>query len=302
MGPSNPSGRHVVLLEIDRAELVPVVSRLLEIAGVPHRAGLMAADPPVMVITVPEERLEDARAAIAEGVERVAPRPRAAPAPDPDGDDENDAFAGEPVAANPFPWGAVRAAGAVVLLHLAIVFWTGGPLPGGHAALDAGLLVAGRTLAEPWRLLTSLFLHADPTHALSNGVSMLVFAVPLIVELGYRRTILIYLAAGIGGGLTALSFAREGTAILGSSGAVAGLFGAWVSWRLARAHAAVLPWRARVRAIGIGMLVLPSFLTPMTPSGHPVSVGSHVGGLLTGMAIGAILHRSLTREPDWGHS
>ena len=51
--------------------------------------------------------------------------------------------------------------------------------------------------------------------------------------------------------------------------------------------------------IGIAFLVLPSLLSPVTSSGRPVSVGAHLGGMATGMLIGAaISSRLIPREPE----
>jgi rhomboid protease GluP len=198
-----------------------------------------------------------------------------------------------------FPWGPVRAVGVVVLLHFVLVLSRVGNLSGGGDLLRDGALLSGSTLEEPWRLVTSLVLHVDLRHAFWNGVSMMVFAVPLITYLGYGRTALIYLCSGIGGGLAAVASTTEGTFILGSSGAVAGLFGAWVVMHLRSARFAPISWRARVRAAGIGLLVLPSLLNPMTPAGKPISVSAHLGGLATGMLIGAILSGSLLPRDEF---
>lgn len=208
--------------------------------------------------------------------------------------------AGEPVSRppeerNPFPHGPVAAAVTLIFLHYALI------LTGGTEHFTRFGLRAGLTREEPWRLVTSLFLHADLRHAFWNGVALLVFSVPLIGYLGYLRTATIYLASGVGGGIGAVLTAADGTTIIGSSGAVAGLFGAWVVFRLRSARRSSLPFRAAVRAAGIGLLVLPSLVNPSTPQGQPVSIGSHIAGLATGMLIGALLSRSLlppTEEPQ----
>lgn len=190
-----------------------------------------------------------------------------------------------------FPWAAARAVAAVVLAHLAIVFALVGSRPGARQLARAGGLVAGAAVAQPWRLVTSLFVHADPAHALWNGVSMLVFAVPLLLRAGYLRTAGVYVVGGICGGLAASTAATPGTVIVGSSGAVAALFGAWLVSAVRRARHEDLPGRARIRALGIGMLVLPALLTPTTASGMPISVESHVGGFVAGAVAGAVLSR-----------
>jgi len=190
----------------------------------------------------------------------------------------------------------VQLVAALVLVHLGLVFWGSGPFPPGRELLLRGGLLRGATLEQPWRLATSLFLHSDPAHALWNGLSTLVFAVPLLSGLGFARTTLIYVVSGLGGGLAALYFADPGTLILGSSGAVAGLFGAWTVLTLRRARRLPLVGRQRVRTLGIAVLVLPSLLQPATAAGQPISVSSHLGGLVTGMLIGAVLSVGLAPE------
>jgi rhomboid protease GluP len=225
--------------------------------------------------TVPRGYLDAARAALASG---------AAPAEPVEAVEEGDV-------PSAFPWAETLLAAGVVVVHLAILAWCSSPVPPGRALFDLGALVSGRVLDEPWRLLTSLVLHADVFHALANAVPLVVFAVPLLVGLGPARTSLLYLASGVGGGVAASTFARAGTAIVGSSGAVAGLFGAWAVLTYRETRGADLPTRARIRILGIALLMLPSLLSPTTATGQSVSVGAHVGGMLTGMAVGALLSR-----------
>jgi rhomboid protease GluP len=203
---------------------------------------------------------------------------------------------------NRFPAGELLGVSTLVLVHLSIVVWAERAGEAGWSLVRQGALLAGRTMEEPWRLLTSLLLHGDPQHVLWNGLSMAVFAVPLLADLGILRTLAIYLAAGVGGGIAAVSFAPTGSSIIGSSGAVSGLFGAWVVMTLWRARATDLPRRSRIRALGLAMLVLPSLLNPLSSTGRPVSISSHVGGLATGMLIGALLARSFAvSQPEEGN-
>jgi rhomboid protease GluP len=197
-----------------------------------------------------------------------------------------------------FPLRHVVLVGLVVLAHLALVAWKEGAFPAGQDLLRRGGLVAGQVLVDPWRLFTSLTLHVDARHALMNGASMLVFALPLLGWLGQGRTGTIYVLAGVGGGLVASLVSPGGTIVVGSSGAVAGLFGAWLALALRSARFAPLAGRTRVRILGVGLLVLPSLLSPVSATGRPISVGAHVGGMITGMAIGALLSsRFVPREP-----
>lgn len=270
---------YVYLLRAARPQSVADVREALDRARIPYRSGLMAGERPEVIFTVPGERRDDARRAVTAWLDEET---RA----------DTDLVSVDP----PFPWSEIRVVAALILLHFLVVFWTMGSADAGRAILLRGALLKGGTLDAPWRLLTSLFLHLDVQHAFWNGASMMVFAVPLLVELRYLRTCLIYLASGIGGGIAALQFARAGTLIVGSSGAVAGLFGAWVVLTLGRTALEPLSRRARIRTIGIALLFLPSLLSPIASTGHPVSVSSHLGGLATGMAIGAAISTGLLRR------
>jgi len=204
-------------------------------------------------------------------------------------DDEDESTEVEDPRLYAFPWTAIHIVATLITLHLVLVFLAVGPLGWGPRLFRDGGLSTELTADQPWRLVSSLFLHADLPHALWNGLPMMVFAVPLLLRLGPLRTGLIYFAAGVGGGLTALRFADSSTVIIGSSGAVAGLFGAWVVVTLRSAGDRLLSWRGRVRTLGVAFLFLPSLLNPTTSSGQAVSVSSHLGGLATGMLVGAVL-------------
>lgn len=330
-----PAG-HVVLLAVERARDVATVRRALDNAGIAFDTGLWPDDPPRVLFTVPAELAEGARDAVRSALEpSAAPetreagteplegsvdrtRPPLAPvrrfdrtstfgepsgrlSDDDEYDDETDDARGTDGGDDRprFPWKRLRWVGAVVGLHVALVVLGIVSRPFRAWVVEDGALAAGGLVLEPWRLLTSLVLHADLRHALSNGVAMIVFAVPLVEWLGARRVAWVYVASGIGGGVTAVALADAGTRFLGSSGAVAGLFGAWVVLAWIRARAADFPGRARIRALGVALLILPSFLTPFTPEGRPISVASHMGGLVTGMLIGAGLSGWFLRIRQW---
>ena len=274
-GPTNQqtTDPYTLLLKTDQPEQVDAVRRALEDARIPHRTGLIAGSTPSVVFSVPDWHLEDARLAASAVYDFEAARR-----------DQK------------FPWGAVQVVSSLIAAHFALVFWMIASGTSGRQLIVHGALLKGGMLDEPWRLLTSLVIHIDPLHVFWNGASMMAFAVPLITDLRYVRSGMIYLASGVGGSLVALAFAVPGTLIAGSSGAVAGLFGAWVVLQTRRDRLAPLTGRARIRTIGIAMLVLPSLISPMTATGHSVSVSSHMGGLVTGMAIGAIISSRLLRR------
>jgi membrane associated rhomboid family serine protease len=249
---------------------VPEADRLeqaLRDAGIPYHLGVQAS-PPRLVLTVPEEFLEDARLLLDE-IQEAAERARPAA----------------------FPWGPFRLCAGLALLHVAIVALLVGPHPTLAHLLRLGALTGQRLISEPWRLLTSLLLHADFLHAAWNGLALVAFGVPVIERWGMGRAAAIYLGAGIGGGLFAVLQEGGTTVLLGASGSISGLFGAWLVDQVGRLRRRRTR-RDIVRVVGIGLLYLPALLNPTTPEGGRISVAAHVGGLVAGALLAwGFLHR-----------
>ena len=193
----------------------------------------------------------------------------------------------------PAPTGALQTALALVLFHVGVLFWGESPYTAGvRPILDWGLR-SDLLLEQPWRLLTHLIVHMDLRHVLGNALGLVVFSVPLLGRIGYGSTFAVYLLSGIGGGLTGIRFVYPGTLLVGSSGAVAGLFGAWVALQLTDHAAAGDDWRRRIRTWGVAVLVLPTLMTPETRTGESISVAAHLGGAATGAVVGGIIARLL---------
>lgn len=195
-----------------------------------------------------------------------------------------------------------RSIATYVLMGLIVLVYAGQWLTSqwltGAWVLDPS--VAG---AEPWRLVTSTFLHSPATfiHIVFNLYALYALGPALESFLGRVRFLALYLIAGIGGSLGVLAvwqltivtggaiveatggFITPGAA-LGASGAVFGLMGAY------------LPLR---RAIGVNLTQLLVVLGINVVIGFVASGiawEAHLGGLAVGAAIGAVYVR--TRRPE----
>ena len=107
-----------------------------------------------------------------------------------------------------------------------LVGW--GALSGGLAAPDAWLpaFQDGRAL----RLVTALFLHADWAHLLGNLVFLLIFGLPAERAMGPWRFLLLFLLGGAVANLAAaLSIGEPDRIIIGASGAVSAVIGAYLA-------------------------------------------------------------------------
>jgi len=163
-------------------------------------------------------------------------------------------------------------------------------------ALDGRLFAAGAFiqhplfdrygLAEPWRYLTSIFLHAGWDHLLFNAFAILVFAPPLERLIGPVRYTAFYLLAGIlANAFSAAVHAGAGTRIaVGASGAVYGIFGAYLYIALYRKRAMDEASRRTVYWILLlGLLYSLIF--------RRIDIWAHVGGCLAGFLMLGMLAR-----------
>ena len=146
--------------------------------------------------------------------------------------------------------------------------------------------MTGAGAGEAWRFLSYAVVHASLPHALWNGLSLFVFAVPLFARIGALRSAIVYAAGALVGGAAAVATSARGTVTVGSSAAIAALFGAWVVLAIRDARSAPLSRRAVIRASGIGLLALPPLLAHSTSGGTRVSVAAHVGGIVAGICAG----------------
>jgi membrane associated rhomboid family serine protease len=140
---------------------------------------------------------------------------------------------------------------------------------------------------EYWRLFTALFLHAGIVHLLFNLFALYVLGPPLERAIGAARFCACYLLSGLGSstGVVILSVARliDTNQLVGASGCIMGIVGAWAAFLLRNHHVRLAKQRLR----NIGMIVLIQVAFDLsTPQ---VSMSAHLFGLATGFIVGLIL-------------
>jgi membrane associated rhomboid family serine protease len=141
---------------------------------------------------------------------------------------------------------------------------------------DLGHVYTGVDNGAVYRLLTGMFIHYGPLHLLVNMWALWVLGRGLEAALGPLRFAALYLLAGLGGSVAVLLFAPA-SLTAGASGAIFGLFSALfiVLRRLGRDTSVIVP------AIVVNLLI--TFVVP------GISIAGHLGGLVTGAALGAVL-------------
>lgn len=152
-----------------------------------------------------------------------------------------------------------------------------------------------------WGLLTYAFLHAGLWHLLGNMLFLWTFGPNVEDRFGRAGYLLFYVAAAVGSG--ALHAALEPAPVIGASGAIAGVTGAYLvlfPHTVIRTLFLLYPGIVGVPAwwfIGIG-IAYNIFLAGSRFTGN-IAVWAHLGGYALGFAIamGLLATRRLSREP-----
>ncbi len=140
---------------------------------------------------------------------------------------------------------------------------------------------------EFWRLFTALFLHYNLLHLAFNLFALYVLGPPLERTIGAVRFGACYLIAGLGstGGvvlLTLLKIVRPAE-LVGASGCVMGIVGAWAGFLIRHRHV----WQAKQRLLNILLIIVIQIVFDIsTPQ---VSTSAHLCGLVTGFGIGLLI-------------
>jgi membrane associated rhomboid family serine protease len=123
-----------------------------------------------------------------------------------------------------------------------------------------------------WRLITTMFLHANLLHIGFNMLALYLIGTPVEQYLGRARYIGLYFVCGLAGSAGAL-LQTPGVTV-GASGAIFGILGAMM----------ILEWQITGRLAGQAMTwIVINLVISFSFSG--ISWGGHVGGLIGGILI-----------------
>lgn len=170
-----------------------------------------------------------------------------------------------------------------VLVWLAMVGSGVSPTePTGRQLAAWGSNVSTLTLhGQPWRLLTSLFVHGGATHLLLNMFSLWLLGLMLEQRVGAWRLLAVYLACGLAASLATVWYHAGGINSTGASGAIFGLYGLMLVLLLSKKM--VLDKSDRRAMLGLVLyLILSNLLAGI--SGNIDNI-AHVGGLLMGLLV-----------------
>jgi membrane associated rhomboid family serine protease len=138
-----------------------------------------------------------------------------------------------------------------------------------------------------WRLFTALFLHAGFVHLLFNLFALYVLGPPLERSIGALRFAICYLISGLisSAGVVALTVIGivQVAQLVGASGCIMGIVGAWAGFLLRHRHAP----HAKQRLGNVLMIV--AIQTAFDLSTPQVSMAAHLCGLFSGAVLGFVL-------------
>ena len=156
----------------------------------------------------------------------------------------------------------------------------------GGALTNAWVYAPFLTGAEPWRMETATFLHSQQSifHIIFNMYSLFIFGPMLESLVGRIRFLALYLLAGFGGSVAVLLLGSPEVTVLGASGAIFGLFGAY--FLIAR--------RLGGNSTQLLVLIVLNLALGFIVTG--ISWQAHVGGLAVGLAIAFIYLQTRRRN------
>jgi len=140
---------------------------------------------------------------------------------------------------------------------------------------------------EYWRLFTALFLHGGFAHLGFNLFALYVLGPPLERSIGTMRFVACYLVSGLASGAGVMGLTLIGllqpAQLVGASGCIMGVVGAWAGFLMRHRHAP----QARQRLANIAMIVAIQIAFDLsTPQ---VSMSAHLCGLVAGFLLGLAL-------------
>ena len=158
----------------------------------------------------------------------------------------------------------------------------------GEVVYNRGCMDAERVLldGEYYRFFTSMFMHGEIDHIVSNMIFLAALGEMLERVIGHARFAILYILSGIGGGLFSIAnvlLSGNHHTSVGASGAIFGLIGAMLIL--------VVIHNGRYQDISVGRMIFA--IVYMVYDGmrsEGIDNAAHVGGLIFGALIMAFMN------------
>ncbi|OYT42613.1 MAG: rhomboid family intramembrane serine protease [Candidatus Aenigmarchaeota archaeon ex4484_224] len=154
-------------------------------------------------------------------------------------------------------------------------------------------LIPALSIFEPWRFITSIFLHADFFHIFWNGFALLMFGNFLEARISKKDYILLFFVSGIFGNILFYLFNPNSSVhALGASGAIFGILGCLgILYPNLTVYFGLAPMPMIFAVIIWGVI---SFFGIFIPS--YIAHEAHLGGLIIGIIYGIYLRKKFESQ------
>lgn len=211
------------------------------------------------------------------------------------------------------PWVTMLLVAACVVMFL----WIAAEPAGGRGRLLTVWGTVPTTLLDtqvPWltqftelrfaRLVTALFIHADWIHLTTNLLFLIIFGVPAERALGAGRFLLLFILGGALANLAgALTLAATNSPIIGSSGAVSSVVGAYLALYPRARLGLVLPLGFFLEFVRVPASLLIGFwavlqilFTYVGPAFGAVAWWTHIAGFIVGIVLALFWKPGIARR------
>lgn len=140
---------------------------------------------------------------------------------------------------------------------------------------------------EWWRIISSMFLHIGFLHLFMNMLALYYLGHAVERIFGTSRLLIIYMLAGVSGGLASFAFTVHVSA--GASGAIFGLFGALLFFGTIYRQLFFQTMGRNLLFI-VGINIVFGFVVPQ------IDNSAHLGGLVGGFIAAAIVHLPMKKQ------
>lgn len=156
-------------------------------------------------------------------------------------------------------------------------------------------LVPSQVVNQPWRLVTTIFLHAGTTHLLVNSMVLFFFGAELEKRIGTARFLKMFFVSGIIASIgyslyvTALGCSSGNCAAVGASGALYSVFAALA---MIAPEIRVLAFFVIPMGIRTALVLFAFFDLFLLTQNTPIASVAHLTGLVVGLYYGYRLRKT----------
>jgi len=196
-----------------------------------------------------------------------------------------------------FPWVNWALIAACTLIFLAGVPWAGFAFTPAHLHLVGGPKADGGAPQVIGQMVSYIFLHSSWLHLLGNMLALWVFGDNIEDSMGHWRYPLFFVLCGMAGaGAEALLSHEPGVPVIGASGAIAGVMGAYLLLHPRARVLVLIAFKVPMlvpAGVFVGLSVVLDLISAVALPVPGVSIAfwAHVGGFLAGMGLSTRLWR-----------